>query len=392
MKVVVLGGMGIQGRAALADLASSPSVEAIICADADLTGFESKTDFLDKSKVTSVKLDASSENELVALLRSGVNVVIDLLPRQLTETVCMAAIEAGVGVVNTNYGYPIAGLDRRAKKAGVSIMPECGLDPGIDLIIYSQAVRRFDEIHVINSYCGGFPEKSACDNPLSYKVSWTWEGVLSSTCRDARCIKNGQVVTIPGDKQHESDQIHAIDYPGLGRLEAIPNGDAVRYTDLLGVTATIRETGRYSLRWPGWSAFWHPLKQLGFLDEKPVVGLPCEVSPIQFLDKLMGPRLQYQNDEKDLVVMLNVFEGISGGKKVRRTIRLLIERDLNTGLMAMSQGVGFTASIVAQMIAGGDITATGVLAPAVHVPCRLFMDRLAERGIVVEEVEEALSA
>jgi saccharopine dehydrogenase-like NADP-dependent oxidoreductase len=292
MKVVVLGGMGIQGRAALADLVSSPAVEAIICADADLTGFESKTDFLDKSKVTSVKLDASSENELVALLRSGVNVVIDLLPRQLTETVCVAAI-----------------------KAGVSIMPECGLDPGIDLIIYSQAVRRFDEIHVINSYCGGFPEKSACDNPLSYKVSWTWEGVLSSTCRDARCIKNGQVVTIPGDKQHESDQIHAIDYPGLGRLEAIPNGDAVRYTDLLGVTATIKETGRYSLRWPGWSAFWHPLKQLGFLDDKPVVGLPCEVTPIQFLDKLLGPRLQYQNDEKDLVVMLNVFEGISGGKK-----------------------------------------------------------------------------
>jgi saccharopine dehydrogenase-like NADP-dependent oxidoreductase len=71
---------------------------------------------------------------------------------------------------------------------------------------------------------------------------------------------------------------------------------------------------------------------------------------------------------------------------------LLIERDLNTGLMAMSQGVGFTASIVAQMIAGGDIAATGVLTPAVHVPCRLFMDRLAERGIVVEEVEEALIA
>ena len=69
---------------------------------------------------------------------------------------------------------------------------------------------------------------------------------------------------------------------------------------------------------------------------------------------------------------------------------MLIERDLNTGLMAMSMGVGFTASIVAQMIAGGEITAAGVLTPVVHVPSRLFMDRLAERGIVVEEEEETL--
>ena len=390
MKVVVLGGLGIQGRAALADLASSPAVEAIICADLDLTGFDSKTGFFNTAKVTSVKLDASSKNELKTFLQEGADVIIDLLPRQFTDSVCRAAIEAGIGVVNTNYGYPIADLDLQAKNAGVSIMPECGLDPGIDLIIYSQAVRRFDEIHLINSYCGGFPEKSACDNPLNYKVSWTWEGVLSSTRRDARCIKNGRVLTIPGDKQHQSDQIHPIDYPGLGRLEAIPNGDAVFFTDLLGITDTIRETGRFSLRWPGWSAFWHPLKQLGFLSDEPVSGLPCDVTPYQFLNRLLGPKLQYRQDEKDLVVMVNVFEGLCEGKQTRRTVRMLIERDLNTGLMAMSKGVGFTASIVAQMIAGREITATGVLTPTLHVPCRRFMDRMAERGILIEEEEEIL--
>ena len=108
----------------------------------------------------------------------------------------------------------------------------------------------------------------------------------------------------------------------LGRLEAVPNGDAVRYTDMLGVTPTIKETGRYTLRWPGWAAFWHPLKQLGFLDDNPVAGLPCEVSPIQFLEKLMGPRLQYRDNEKDLVVMLNIFEGLLGGKQQRLTSRL----------------------------------------------------------------------
>jgi len=390
MRIAVLGGMGIQGRAALVDLAASPPVESIICADADLSGFESKTGFFNSGKLTPVQIDASSSAELEAILRDGVDVAIDLLPRQFTETVCLAALTSHVGVVNTNYAYSIAHLDPQAKTAGVTIMPECGLDPGIDLILYSHTIRQFDEIHVINSYCGGFPEKAACDNPLNYKVSWTWEGVLNSTRRDARAIKDGRVVTISGDKQHENEWIHSIHFPGLGQLEAIPNGNAVYFTDLLGVTETISETGRYSLRWPGWSAFWHPLKQLGFLSDKPVKGLPCDVSPYQFLDKLMGPKLQYEKDEKDLVAMVNVFEGLCAGKHIRRTSRMLIERDLNTGLMAMNKGVGFPASIVAQMIAGGEITATGVLTPVKHVPCRTFLDRLAERGIVIEEEEEIL--
>lgn len=390
MQIAVLGGMGIQGRAAVADLAASPPVEKIICADADLSGFDSLSGFIDTGIVTPVQLDATSSTELQAVLADGIDIVIDLLPRQFMEAVCLAAIASGVGVVNTNYVHAIAHLAPQAKAAGVSIMPECGLDPGIDLILYSHTARQFEEIYVINSYCGGFPEKSACDNPLNYKVSWTWEGVLSASRREARAIKDGRVVTISGDKQHESEWIHSIHFPGLGGLEAIPNGDAVYFTDLLGVTETIRETGRYSLRWPGWSAFWRPLKQLGFLSDKPVKGLPCDVSPYQFLDKLMGPKLQYKKDEKDLVAMVNVFEGLSAEKHIRRTSRMLIERDLNTGLMAMSKGVGFPASIVAQMIAGGEITATGVLTPVKHVPARTFMDRLAERGIVVEEEEEII--
>jgi len=104
----------------------------------------------------------------------------------------------------------------------------------------------------------------------------------------------------------------------------------------------------------------------------------------------MGPQLQYRDDEKDLAVIVNIFEGISKGKKMRLTSRLLIERDLDTGLMAMSKGVGFPASIAAQMIAAGEIAEKGVLSPVIHMPHETFFDRLAERGIVVEEEVEAL--
>lgn len=390
MKILVLGGCGTQGRTAVYDLARSENVKEIICADANLEGFDRIKGFPGMSKVQPIMLDAADPDNLVQLF-SRADAAVDLLPRQFTPQVCQTAIKTGVAVVHTNYAGSAVDLADQARRAGVAIMPECGLDPGIDLIIYGEARRRFDELHVINSYCGGFPEKSACDNPINYKISWIWEGVLSSTRRDSRIIKNGRRVDIPAASQHDPQLIHSIDYPGLGQLEAIPNGDAVKYTDLLGVTATIKESGRYSLRWPGWSAFWHPLKQMGFLDDQPVAGLPCDVSPIQFLDKLMGSRLQYRDDEKDLVVMLNIFEGLAGQKNIRLTLRMLIERDLKTGLMAMSKGVGFTASIVAQMIAGGDITETGILAPAVHIPYVPFMERLAERGIVVEEEQEVLA-
>ncbi len=390
MRVLVLGGCGIQGRTAVYDLCRSKVVKEVICADARLDALDLIKDFTDISKVQPVLLNAADLDNLIDLF-SRADVVVDLLPRQFALNVCQAAIQTGVGVVNTNYAGSISNLGTQAQEAGISIMPECGLDPGIDLIIYGEAGRRFDELHVIKSYCGGFPEKSASDNPLHYKVSWTWEGVLSSSKRNSRAIMDGRLVEIPGARQHNTEFVHFVDFPGLGQLEAIPNGNAVLFTDLLGVTETIKETGRYSLRWPGWSSFWRPLKQLGFLSEKPVPGLPCEISPYQFLDKFMGPQLQYGKSEKDLVAMLNIFEGVVEGKKLRLTSRLLIERDLDTGLMAMSKGVGFPASIVAQMIAGGEITEKGVLSPAVHVPYQPFMDRLAERGIIVEEEQEVLA-
>lgn len=389
MRVLVLGGCGIQGKAAVVDLARTAAVERVICADVNLEGIKGISGFIDMSKVHTELLDATESDGLDRLFRQA-DVAIDLLPRQFVETVCQAAIRAGVSVVNTNYAYPIAHLNQKARAAGVAILPECGLDPGIDLVLYGEARRRFDALNVINSYCGGFPEPAACDNPLNYKVSWVFEGVLASTKRDSRVVREGAVIDIPGASQHDPAHIHTIEFPGLGSLEAIPNGDAVFFTNALGVTQSIRETGRYALRWPGWSAFWHPLKQLGFLSEAPLAGLPCPVSPYQIIDKLVGPQIQYQRHEKDLVAMLNLFEGKKGDRQVRLTSCLLIERDLETGLMAMAQGVGYPASIAAQMIARGEIIEKGVLSPMKHIPYPAFIDALRSRGISVEEEEVAL--
>jgi len=388
MKIAVLGGLGMQGKAALLDLARSGRVREIICADASLKEWDKLTAITDVSKIKPVQVDGSSKKALVALFKEGVDAVIDLLPLPFMANAFEAALETRVPLVSTNYGKPIQHLHESATAAGVSLMPECGLDPGIDLVICGHAVRQFDELHVLNSYCGGIPEKKACTNPLDYKISWNFDMVLRSQKRSSVFIRGGKKLEVPAAQQHETDMIHTIRFPGLGDMEAVPNGDAVFYTDLLSVTPGIREAGRYALRWPGWCAFWRPLKRLGLLSDEPVKGLDCSVTPHQFMVKLLEPQLQYQDGEKDVVAMYNVFSGVKDGRPKTLKTSLVIERDLKSGLYGMSLGVGFPASIVAQMIASGEITTKGVLNPALHVPYAPFMAALAQRGIVVTEEGE----
>jgi len=383
MKILVLGGCGIQGRTAVYDLSLDKNVNQIICADIGFDNLKKIEKFADMSKITTLTLNALDKEALVAAFKKA-DVVIDLLPININQYVNKAAIEAKVSVVNTIYDYE-RNLDEPAKKAGIAILPEIGLDPGIDLIICGDAKQRFDELHVVNSYCGGFPEEKACTNPLNYKLSWIWKGVLSSCMRESKVIKNKKLIEISAINQHDAKYVHYIDFPGLGELEAIPNGNAVYFTDLMGVSDTIINTGRYSLRWPGWSAFWRPVKELGFLSEEPVKGLDCDVAPIDFLDKLLGPQLEYKDDEKDLTAMINIFEGMKDNKKIRLTSTMLIERDLKTGIMAMSKGVGYTVSIAARMIANGDIKEKGVLSPLKHIPVEKFKNELEKRGITINE-------
>ncbi len=387
MNVLVLGGCGITGKGALFDLSKNPLVNRIVCADMDPERVGS-IKYIQQDRIIPTHLNAQDRSAMAALMKQEIDIVIDLLPSQFIRSVAEAAIEAGVSVINTNYGYDILDLHEAASRRGIAIMPECGLDPGIDLVIYGYGLRQFDELHVLNSYCGGLPEKKACTNPLNYKISWNWDMVLKTQKRSASLIKDRRQIDISAEDQHENPFIHEIEFPGLGRLEAFPNGNAARFAELLGVNDTIHETGRYTLRWPGWCNFWNPLKKLGFLSDDPVPGLSSNITPHQFLAIMLEPKLQYRDDERDLAVMQNVFSGIKDGKKKTLVINVLIERNLNTGLMAMAAGVSYPACIAAEMIATGVIFEKGVLSPVRHIPTGLFMSQLQSRGIVIEEMIE----
>jgi len=155
MKILVLGGCGIQGRTAIHDLSKETDVEEILCADTSFEDLDKIRDFTDMSKVTTITVDGNDKGQLIKLFRQA-DLGIDLLPKGFTDTICRAAIAAKKSVLNSNYGFETLSFHDQAIKSDIAIMPECGLDPGIDLVIYAYAKRFFDKLEVVNSYCGGF--------------------------------------------------------------------------------------------------------------------------------------------------------------------------------------------------------------------------------------------
>jgi saccharopine dehydrogenase-like NADP-dependent oxidoreductase len=386
MKILLLG-VGLQGKAALYDLVRNSQVEQVIAADINDVDLSAYVSSLPTNKVVPVHLDVRDEDHVANLMKS-VQAVIVLLTSALNIPMARLAISQGIHFVETSYATPehkILGLEALEKK--IAILPEFGLDPGIDLVLAGQAIQEFDQVHELHAYGSGVPEPVATGNPLKYKVSWTFAGVLRAYQRPARLLTDGQVLELPAEKIFASENCHIVDVEGFGPMEAYPNGDAVRFLETMGIEDTIQEAGRYTLRWPEHCAFWEKMVGLGFLDERPIQIENAAVIPRQFVHDLLLPQLQYQDNERDIVIVRVDARGIKAGRKKRVIYQVIDWRDLDTGLFAMQRTVGFMASIGAQMILRGDIQKRGLLSPITDVPVDVLFDELQERGITITQQE-----
>jgi lysine 6-dehydrogenase len=387
MKILLLG-VGLQGKAALYDLAHSPEVKQVIAVDQDYPGLSR---FVERLETDKVRPEAGSAEDLPGISRwmKEVDAVIALLPTSYNPAMARLAVENGIHFINSSY-TPVEfnEIGRLAEEKGVSILPEFGFDPGIDLVLAGQAVRELDQVEVYYSYGSGVPEPEAADNPLKYKISWSFRGVLNAYQRPGRVVRGGQVVDIPGKDIFAPQNVHLVEFPGWGEMEAYPNGDVVGFLDGLGIGGTVREAGRFATRWPGHSAFWYALSQLGFLGQTPLRVGESEVIPREFLACMLEPQLQYGEQERDLALIQIDVRGRKDGAPRRVVYTVAGLRDLQSGLMAMTRMVGFTTSIGAQMVLRGDISRRGLLSPLSDVPFQPFLKELEKRGISVDRREE----
>jgi lysine 6-dehydrogenase len=385
MKKALVLGVGLQGKAVIHDLDRSPLIGEIVAADRDVEGVRGFSKKNGLKKVRFLPLDASNERELQSAINDcKAHVVICMLPPTFNYAVARAALDAGVPFVCSSYTGSLSELDQEATEKGVTILPEMGMDPGIDLLLGQLAIAELDEAHGLHSYGAGLPEPSCADNPIRYKITWTFEGVLVAYQRPGRLLEDGVEIVVPGTRMFHEAYIHRADFPEVGELEAYPNGDAIRYIDIFGLGKTVKTMGRFGMRYPGHCRFWQTLVDLGFLDDTPLAMQGTSLSPRQFLVHHLTPRLQFGPQERDVVIVRIHAWGLKDGKKASIVYDLTDYRDLETGLFAMNRTVGYTTSIAAQLILSGAITKPGVLSPARDVPASKVLEELQSKGMHVE--------
>lgn len=386
MRILVLG-IGKQGSVLVKDLVKSDEVTEIVAGDADVKRLKQYVNELASEKVKARHVDVTDNVKLLKLMKTGFNVVASALPWKFNIDVAKAAIEAGIDYVDLG-AYPnIFKLNEAAKVAQVTAIPSCGLDPGIDSILEAYGANKLDKVEKIHMWCGGIPQKNtpAYSNPLRYKISWMWEGVIAMSCGTTKILRDRKIVEV---NKLANPEIIRFPEP-VGECEAFYTGAPLLLIEQLGLK-DVREAWSKTVRWPGHCDIWKKLIALGFTRTDLHLKIrECEITPREFFVELGKKILQYEKGEGDLVVMKVDVIGEKNKEKTIYSYELIDFYDQENSITAMSRTTAYPCSIVVQMIARGDIKEKGVIhAGKIGWNKQLaetFLSELEKRGIHINE-------
>jgi saccharopine dehydrogenase (NADP+, L-glutamate forming) len=235
-------------------------------------------------------LDVTSDPELDKHIAAH-DVVISLIPYIYHAAVIKSAIKKGTNVVTTSYvSDAIRDLDEAAKEAGITVLNEVGVDPGVD---HLYAVKKINEVHAqggkvleFYSYCGGLPAPECADNPLGFKFSWSPRGALLSQRNSARYLKNGKIEEISSNALMATvAPYHVMD--GYDFV-AYPNRDSVPFQHFYAIPEA-HTVIRGSLRYKGNPSFVQALADIGWLDQTKKTWLKDGMTWAEIHQHILGP-------------------------------------------------------------------------------------------------------
>ena len=375
MKILVLGA-GRMGHGAVFDLVrNSPDVSAVTIADADLAKAKAISESFTEKPVAAVAFEAENETAAVELMR-GHDAVISCVNYWYNVPLSRAAIAAGsnfcdLGGNNTIVDQQLA-LDAEARDAGISIIPDCGLAPGMVSILAMHGTAQFEEVEEIHIRVGGLPQKP--EPPLDYQLVFSVEGLINEYVEPARVIRDGKIVDV-----ESMTEIEEIAFDGFPPLEAFQTSGG---TSTLPETfrADIRELDYKTIRYAGHCAKFKAMIDLGLCSSEEVATSDGSFVPRKAFGKLL--ELNLPADGPDYVLVRVDVVG-DGGKRFRMDI--VDRQDEANGVSAMMRTTAFPASIIAQMMAKGEVLARGATPQEKAVDPKKFLAELQRRGIVVEE-------
>jgi len=379
MKILVLGA-GRMGLGAVYDLAhNSSDVDAITVADIDLGRARAVVDTVGSPKVIPVALDVANYDQVVSLM-TGHDSTLSCVVYSNNLRLAKAAIDArsnfcDLGGNNSIVDSELA-LNEEASAAGINIIPDCGLAPGMVSVLAAHAAERFEQVETLRVRVGGLPLHPK--PPLNYQIVFSVEGLINEYVELARVIRDGHIVEVPSMTEVETLSFS----PPYDNMEAFQTsgGTSTLPESFLG---KIKELDYKTIRFPGHCAQFKLLIDLGLASSEGLDVDSLSVKPRRVLGELLLRHLPA--DGPDVVLIRVELSGTMNG--TARTLRYdIIDRfDDRTGLSAMMRTTAFPASIIAQMMARGDIKQKGAIPQELCVPPEAFIRELAARNIVINE-------
>ena len=382
MRFLVIGA-GKQGSACALDLLQQPQVTKVILADKAADRLpDSLTPFKADARLEMRRLDLNDEAAVRAAM-AGVQSVLSAAPYYFNEPLAKLAIESGAHFAdlggNTEIVFRQKKLDGAAKAKGVSVIPDCGLAPGMVNILAGEGIRRLDSVDKVKIYVGGLPQHP--EPPLNYMVVYSLEGALDYYTTPSWVLRDSKRAQVDALSELED-----VSFPApVGTLEAFHTGGGIS-TMPFAWEGKIPVMEYKTLRYPGHAAIMRPIRDLGLLDNTPIEmnGGGHKISPRQAFIASVSPKLT-KPQGKDLVALRVDVTGTRNGKPAGWRWQMVDRYDEARRVTAMMRTTGYSLAITGLMQVDGRVAQKGVRTPDECVPAGDYVAELGKRGIVIAE-------
>jgi len=380
MRMLVLGA-GLQGAACAYDLLQNPAITEVRLADRTTDNLPAFLQpYVGGERLNLITLDVKNAAAVAEAMR-GVKSVMCALPYYFNLPMTEAAIAAGAHFCdlggNTEIVEQQKAIAEKAKKAGVTVVPDCGLAPGMVNILAQMGIDRLDSVESVRIYVGGLPQNP--EGPLKYQIVYSIEGVLDYYTTLSWVVRDGKRVQMKALSEIEPV---LFDSP-VGELEAFHTAGGLS-------TMAHRYEGRIptmeykTLRYPGHAKIMEAIRELGLLELEPVDVKGTKVAPRDVAIAQMQPRL-FKRNSPDLVALRVVVKGVKGGAAKTHTFELVDKMDTSKNITAMMRTTGYSLSITGQLQAEGAVTPAGVHTPDECVPGDRYVTELGKRGVLIRQ-------
>jgi lysine 6-dehydrogenase len=329
-------------------------------------------------------IDADDKEQLMPLM-DQVDGVFSAVPYDYNLRLTEWAIENKCHFVDLGGNFRVVEkqfkLSQKAKNAGVGIIPDCGLAPGMASVVAAHLISKFDKVDTLEIRVGGLPLDPK--PPLNYRLIFSVHGLTNEYIEPSVLLEDGKIKTVAS-----MTEVETLEFPQpFGKLEAFYTSGGTS-TLPMSYKGEISRLNYKTIRYPGHCEKFKTMIDLGFAKEEPMDIGGTTVSRRAAFERLLEETLTFEGEDVTLI-RISV-QGIKEGKQRRIEYQAIEYQDKKHDLTAMMRTTAFPAIITLEMLVDGRIRDKGVLCQELSIPPDLFLQELENRNIRFEINEQLL--